>query len=99
MNRYKNIKIIHDLEGTRMYSTTKYPEIPRSDNDIYVITTEGDRYDVLAFNYFNDSSLWWVISSANAEYSQNSISPPVGVQIRITGNLDSILLAYNKLNQ
>ena len=99
MNRYKNIKIIHDLEGTRMYSTTKYPEIPRSDNDIYVITTEGDRYDVLAFNYFDDSSLWWVISSANAEYPQNSISPPVGVQIRIPGNLDSILLAYNKLNQ
>ena len=99
MNRYKNIKITHDLEGTRMYTTTKYPEIPRSDNDIYVITTEGDRYDVLAFNYFNDSSLWWVISSANAEYSQKSISPPVGVQIRIPGNLDSILLAYNKLNQ
>jgi len=82
-----------------MYTTTKYPEIPRTDNDIYVITTEGDRYDVLASNYFNDSSLWWVISSANAEYPQNSISPPVGVQIRIPGNLDSILLAYNNLNQ
>ena len=99
MNRYRNIKITHDLKGTRLYTTTKYPEIPRSGNDIYVITTEGDRYDVLASNYFNDSSLWWVISSANAEYSQNSISPPIGVQIRIPGNLDSILLAYNKLNQ
>jgi hypothetical protein len=99
MNRYRNIKITRDLEGTRMYTTTKYPPIPRTDNDIYVITTEGDRYDVLAVNYFNDSSLWWVISSANAEYPQNSISPPVGVQIRIPGNLDSILLAYNNLNK
>jgi hypothetical protein len=99
MNRYKNISIIKDLEGTRMYKTVKYPEIPRSDNDIYVISTDGDRYDVLAFNYYTDSSLWWVISIANAEYTQNSISPPVGVQIRIPGNLDSILVAYNKLNQ
>ena len=95
MNRYRNIQITRDLEGTRMYTTTKYPEIPRTDNDIYVITTEGDRYDVLADSSYNDSSLWWVISSANAEYPQNSISPPVGVQIRIPGNLDSILLAYN----
>tara|TARA_R110000803_G_scaffold46655_8_gene97857 strand:+ start:924 stop:1223 length:300 start_codon:yes stop_codon:yes gene_type:complete len=99
MNRYRNIAITRDVEGTRMYTTTKYPEIPRSDNDIYVITTEGDKYDILAFNYFNDSSLWWVISSANAEYSQNSLFPPVGAQIRIPGNLDSILVAYNKLNQ
>tara|TARA_R110000822_G_scaffold39370_3_gene108233 strand:- start:1691 stop:1990 length:300 start_codon:yes stop_codon:yes gene_type:complete len=99
MNRYKSIPITRDLEGTRMYSTVKYPEIPRSNNDIYVITTDGDRYDVLAFTYFNDSSLWWVISIANAEYPQNSITPPVGVQLRIPGNLDSILVAYNKLNQ
>jgi len=99
MNRYKSIPITRDLEGTRMYSTVKYPEIPRSNNDIYVITTDGDRYDVLAFTYFNDSSLCWVISIANAEYPQNSISPPVGVQLRIPGNLDSILVAYNKLNQ
>ncbi len=99
MNRYKNISIIKDLEGTRMYKTVKYPEIPRSDNDIYVISTDGDRYDVLAFNYYTDSSLWWVISIANAEYTQNSISPPVVVQIRIPYNLDSILVEYNKLNQ
>ena len=99
MNRYKNIEITKDLEGTRMYKTVKYPPIPRTNNDIYVITVEGDRYDVIATNYYNDSSLWWVISIANAQYTQNSIYPPVGVQIRIPGNLDSILLAYNQLNQ
>lgn len=99
MNRYQDISIIKDLEGTRMYKTVKYPEIPRSNNDIYVITTDGDRYDMLALNYYRDSSLWWVISIANAEYSQNSINPPVGKQIRIPGNLDSVLSAYNALNQ
>jgi len=99
MNRYRNIPITKTITGTRLYTTTKYPEIPRSINDIYVITVDGDRYDKLAQQYFNDSSLWWVISIANATYTQNSIYPPIGVQIRIPGNLSTILNEYNSLNQ
>ena len=99
MNRYKNIEITKDLEGTRMYKTVKYPIIPRSNGDLYVITQEGDRYDRLALRYYDDTNLWWVISSANAEYSQNSLYPPLGIQLRIPGNLDTILRAYNNLNK
>jgi len=99
MDRYRNIPIRRDLEGTRLYKTVKYPIIPRSINDLYVITTDGDRYDRLAQQYYNDSSLWWVVSAANAEYTQNSLFPPVGIQLRIPGNLSSILSAYSALNQ
>lgn len=99
MSRYNNIPKVKNDSGTRLYSTVKYPDIPRSNNDIYVITTEGDRYDVLAFQYYKDKSLWWVISSANAEYSQGSLYPPIGVQLRIPGNLDRILSAFNALNR
>jgi len=99
MSRYTNIPKTRTDEGTRLYRTVKYPDIPRSNNDIYVITTEGDRYDVLAFQYYKDKSLWWVISSANAEYSQGSLYPPIGVQLRIPGNLDRILSAFNALNR
>ena len=99
MSRYNNIPKVKTTDGTRLYKTVKYPEIPRSNNDIYVITTDGDRYDVLAFKYYEDKSLWWVISSANAEYAQGSLYPPVGVQLRIPGNLNSILTAYNALNR
>jgi len=82
-----------------MYKTVKYPIIPRSNGDLYVITQEGDRYDRLALRYYDDTNLWWVISSANAEYSQNSLYPPLGIQLRIPGNLDAILRAYNNLNK
>ena len=99
MSRYNNIPKVKTTDGERLYKTVKYPEIPRSNNDIYVITTDGDRYDVLAFKYYEDKSLWWVISSANAEYTQGSLYPPVGVQLRIPGNLNSILTAYNALNR
>ena len=99
MDRYRNIPIKKTIEGTRLYKSTKYPIIPRSNNDLYVITTDGDRYDRLAQQYYNDSSLWWVISTANAEYTQNSLFPPTGIQLRIPSNLSSILSAYSALNQ
>jgi len=99
MSRYNNIPKTKTENGTRLYRTVKYPDIPRSNNDTYVITTDGDRYDTLAYIYYNDKSLWWVISSANAEYPQGSLYPPIGVQLRIPGNLNTILTAYNALNR
>ena len=99
MARYSRIPITRDNEGTRLYKTVKYPIIPRRENDIYVITQEGDKYDILALNYYQDSTLWWVISSANAEYTQNSLYPPIGVQLRIPWNLEDILQSYNALNR
>ncbi len=98
MARYSRIPITKDDTGTRLYRTVKYPIIPRRENDIYVITTEGDRYDILAQQYYQDSSLWWVISSANGNLPQNSLFPPVGIQLRIPGNLENILQSYNALN-
>ena len=83
---------------TRIYKTVKYPEIPLSINDIYVITGEGDRYDKLAQQYYEDSSLWWIISIANDNLPQNSLNPPAGTQIRIPVNVSAILAEYNKLN-
>ena len=98
MARYSRIPTTRDNTGTRLYETVKYPIIPRRENDIYVITQEGDRYDILAKSYYQDSSLWWVISSANGNLSQNSIFPPLGIQLRIPGDLDIIIQSYNALN-
>ena len=98
MARYSRIPTTRDNTGTRLYKTVKYPIIPRRENDIYVITQEGDRYDILVKSYYQDSSLWWVISSANGNLSQNSIFPPLGIQLRIPGDLDIIIQSYNALN-
>ncbi len=63
MNRYKNTKILNQPEtNIKYYRDIKYPIIPLSINDIYVITGIGDRYDRLAQQYYEDSSLWWIIS-------------------------------------
>lgn len=98
MNRYQNIPIIRNIDGKQQYASTKYPEVPRSFNDIYVISTAEDRYDLLATAYYNDPSLWWIISIANAEITQGSIYPPVGSQLRIPTDISSILNAFRVLN-
>jgi len=99
MNRYQYIKVEKNLEtNVRQYRDSKYPTIPLSVNDIYVITTTGDRFDLLANQYYNDSSLWWIISIANSTLSQNSIFIPIGTQIRIPTNVTEIISSYNELN-
>ena len=97
MNRYQNIPQTK-YQRKRAYQTTRYPEIPFSENDIYVITTDGDRFDLLAQEYYNDSTLWWVISIANRTLSQNSLLPPPGSQIRIPGDLNTVLQLFNSVN-
>ena len=98
MGRYIKINIKKTRGGKNYKTTTKYPDIPLSFDDIYVYTNMGDRYDILAQSSFGDPSLWWVISIANPQLPQNTIYPPLGAQIRIPRNIAQILLDYNQLN-
>lgn len=52
-------------DGKEVYFTRIYPNIPLSDNDLYIITELGDRLDTLANQFYEDSTLWWIIASAN----------------------------------
>jgi len=102
MNRYKSIPIFNNSvvkPGKRFYGVVKYPDIPLSVSDIYVITQKGDRYDLLANQYYGDKSLWWIISIANPSITQDTLNPPYGVQIRIPTNITNVINSYNKLNQ
>ena len=98
MNRLKPIlkKI-----GTRgqYYKYLKYPEVPLSFDDIYIITKIEDRLDLLAEQFYKDTSLWWVISIANPGLvKRDSFFVPGGVQLRIPANTQSIIDDFNRLN-
>ena len=99
MNRYQGIPVLKSETGKRVYATSRYPEIPLSENDIYVYTTQGDRFDVLALQYYGDSSLWWVISIANPNISLMTLVIPEGVQIRIPNNFAQIVSEFKLINQ
>jgi hypothetical protein len=98
-NRYQASPIFKNSTGKRYYGTTKYPEIPLDFGDLYVYSTIGDRFDILAQQYYNDSALWWVISIANTQLSQGSYHIPEGTQIRIPTNISRIIAQFNALNQ
>ena len=106
MNRYQFIPII-TIDNKPVYQTTKYPEVPLSDNDIYVYTVQGDRFDTLAQQYYEDQSLWWIISIANtavagtslpADFPQDSLVIPEGNQIRIPSEPYRVIDIYKALN-
>lgn len=99
MKRYKTIPQTHSLDGRRLYQTTKYPVPITSDNDLYVITQEEDRFDNLAYEYYGDSTLWWVLSISNPNLPQNSYFPPVGAMLRIPANITGVISNFEQINE
>jgi len=98
MNRYQNIPKTK-IDKKLVYVTSRYPEVPITSDDIYVYSVQGDRFDVLAQQYYKDSSLWWVISIANTDIlPQNSLIIPEGIQIRIPAFYSGIINNFNRIN-
>ena len=98
MNRYSVIPRT-TYNGKRAFKTVRYPEIPLDEEDTYVISQAGDWFDLLANQYYNDSTLWWVISIANENFQQNSMVVPEGQQVRIPVNISNILFNFERINQ
>jgi hypothetical protein len=97
-SRYDNSITLKTSQGKPYYDSKRYPNIPLSENDLYVVTGIGDRLDNLAYRYYRDSNLWWVISMANNNVTRGSMFPYPGTQLRIPTDLRSILRIYNQFN-
>jgi len=99
INRYQSISTTkNSLTAPSFYVNAIYPDIPLSDNDSYVITTLGDRLDLMALDFYGDIGYWWVIASANA-LPGDSLFPPIGMQLRLPVDLQSIISNYNQVNR
>ena len=62
MNRYTEIKIKKTESGKQYYREAFVLEIPEQEGDIYFITEPGDRLDLLAFEFYKDSSLCRIVT-------------------------------------
>ena len=99
MNRIRNQQIKKSINQKRYYKYLKYPEIPISIEDVYIITKTGDRTDLMAFNYYGNSDLWWVLVKANPnKLKRDSFFIPVGIQIRIPSNIEGIIDEFENEN-
>ena len=98
MNRYDNKQILTTSDNKPYYKGKFYPNIPLSESDIYIITNVGDRLDLLAYQYYKDVNLWWIISSANNNITRGSLFPVPGTQLRIPTDISNIISSFNKFN-
>jgi len=49
----------------KVYGTIIYPKIERHEEDFYIDVLVEDRLDNLAYQYYEDVTLWWIIANAN----------------------------------
>jgi hypothetical protein len=100
MERYSSTDILKTANTNIPYYKGKfYPDIPLSETDEYVITTVGDRLDSLAYSYYLDATLWWVIAAANNNITKGALYPVPGTQLRIPTDINAVLDLYNQFNQ
>ena len=105
MNRYADIKKRKTKvdwirpKGVEYYASNKYPEVKKMVTDIWVLTEWGDRLDLLANQFYGDTSLWWVIAVANPEkIEKGSLLPEPGIQIRIPADPSIVVNNYTAKN-
>ncbi len=80
MSRYNRTNASTSKNNKRYYKTTIYDKVEETNTDMHFIAQEGDRCDNLAFQFYNDSSLWWFIARVN-NLKTNNI--PAGTNLRI----------------
>ena len=91
MSRYRFTKIsksktdINKPKSHSKYDTTIYNSVPEKNDDIFVIATEGDRFDLLAQQFYGDQSLWWYIANTN---NLSTMNIPAGTSLRIPNNIE-----------
>ena len=97
MSRYNTVEIMRtsllpdNKKMVKSLQTKLHREIPTRDSDFFLITQMGDRLDLLALQYYGDSSLWWYIALANDGLFSVNLEP--NISIRVPGDtayVDSI---------
>jgi len=99
MSRYKFTgKKIDKYTGNRVQKITLYPEIRIGDRDQFVYPIDGDRLENLAYRYYGDSTLWWIIAQAN-KIRDGSFGLKPDETLRIPRNVPQIIQDLQAINE
>jgi hypothetical protein len=93
MNRYEYSKQ-NTGTGKKSYQTTRIPTIPKSYEDRYIFSREGDRLDQLAYDLYGDPRYWVLLANAN-KLGKGSLMVPPGLQLRLPP--ESVLIEFSRL--
>jgi len=95
--RYQTIGQQKTLSGKIGYLPNRYPSLAPRNDDYYIIARAEDRLDLIAQDFYDDSTLWWVVAMANDVPGDSMFVTP-GFQLRIPGNASNALSVYENEN-
>lgn len=100
MRRYKEYtEFYKQADDTTRYASSRWPRFPANETDQFIITKQLDRLDLLAFDFYNDTTKWWIIASAN-NLPPGSFRLPAGTRLRIPFPItDTILNSFINSSQ
>tara|TARA_Y100000004_G_scaffold181983_1_gene228238 strand:+ start:223 stop:525 length:303 start_codon:yes stop_codon:yes gene_type:complete len=100
MSRYNDTRIKQNKDLNRVYSYTIYPRIPIKNSDIFITPAYGTRLDLLANEYYKDSTLWWIIAQANGIKGFTALTTEnFRGQLRIPTEIQDILSKFKSMNR
>jgi len=93
MQRYKNIQT-----NNLIYKSVSYPNIDKLNSDTYIISNNETRLDLLAYHYYNDSTLYWIIAICNNIKGTIFVTPGTQLCIPNKNRINIIISRFNELN-
>ena len=101
MNRYRFTKIKKDsTEGFQHRVITEYPIITPKNSDRIYYSKQGERWDNIAYKFYQDTSLWWIIARANTDIDfKGNMSLPIGTKLIIPTDVGEIISDLERINR
>ena len=93
LNRYQETKIENDR-----YKTSHYPDFPKKQTDLYIISREQDRLDLLSNEFYKDPRYWWILAKVN-NLGKGTLDVPIGIQLRIPMPLPNLDLEFREVER
>lgn len=97
IKRYEQSDTRETDSGKSFYETQLLPDVERRPSDVIITVETQDRLDRIAFRYYDDAKLWWVLAAAN-NLGRGDWIVPAGTRIRIPQNLSNISAETEQIN-
>ena len=81
-NKVKKYELLDSEKTKSMRTLPIYGDIPRHENDLYILSVDGDRLDLISNRFYGTPKYWWVIALAN-NMGKGTLFVTPGAQLRI----------------
>lgn len=96
---YSNLFTVHtDDDGKYFYNILRNVNFPKDLSGEFYTTyavSPGDTWPMIAYKFYNDVRLWWIICSVN-NVANSIYNPPVGYELKIL-NIEIVKTVLNDI--